>query len=145
MSDIKELAKRVYEERKEVERRKIEDSVKKILEIFNASNSLADTLLVWQMQLKKENSCKSLDICVSFDKVESQKFHTWKIFDSSYENVPILKVMLKELEIPKELLDDLYEYFNKNLSEYFETKRESNYSIIIKLKNEPICEKEEPR
>ena len=139
---IKELAKRVYEERKEVETRNIEDYVRKILEIFNASNLSVNTLLVWQVQVFKSNDVEHLQIRVSFDKEEKSSFYNVQMDN---KNFPILKKLIEQLNIPSELLNDLYEYFNKNLSEYLETKKIREDTIRIKLKNEPICEKREPR
>lgn len=151
MSNIKELAKRVYEDRKDAETRKVEDYVRKILEVFNASNSSVGTLLVWQIRLDKEDDWgqesddESLNIRVSFDKSVNGKFYDWDIFDEDEKDVPILHSMLQDLEIPRELFEELFEYCNKNLSDYLETTNVDDFAINIKLKNEPICERREPR
>lgn len=159
MSDVKQLALEVFEERKESikEREKmynpnktIEDYVADIIKIFKLSNSSKYSTLIWQIIL----SCNGLphseekydNISFSFEEDPTTPF----FYDFLTKDIDVdlpkfevfeLRNMIKNLRVPYKLVGEICDYFTENLSEYFEvTEYETgyiNYKRII-LKNGEI-------
>lgn len=147
--DVKKYAKQTVEDRmalvKELKKRrerKIQNQVVKLIDIFEASTEEATEkatdetmILVWGIALIRKNEEKNLEVRIVSNSLLEKGLR---------KVVEAIKVAeaIKEVEIPKEQYHDIYVYFSKHLSSYFDV-RESNEELIITLKRpeETICEK----
>lgn len=154
MSDVKQLALEAFEGRKEsIKAREkinnpnktIEDYVEDIIKIFNLSNSSKYSTLIWQIILSSNDlphsKGKYSPIMFSYNEDPTAPMYHLQMKDVAWD-LPKFEVfelwnMIDNLRIPYELVNGICDYFNKNLSKYFEvTQGESyfNYRRII-LKN----------
>lgn len=144
MSDVKQLALEVFEERSEAENRisnnsteVLEDCIESIIEIFKISNKLKKSrILIWQVELYRIYTYQELRIMISF-KEDGEEFYNTSIFDNAEHklgNNRTLKDYIDALKIPEYLYQDIVNYFKENLSKYFETEEFNSDHIIIKLK-----------
>ena len=149
--DVKKYAKQTVEDRmalvKELKKRrerKIQNQVVKLINIFDESTEETKDeatdetmILVWQIALIRKKEEKNLEVrIVSNDTL---------LCTDSLPGKGLRKVAeaIKEVIIPKEQYHDIYVYFSKRLSSYFDVSESDEEQLIIALKRpeETICEK----
>ncbi len=145
--DVKKYAKQTVEDRmalvkklKKRRERKIQNQVVRLINIFEVSTEEATDetiILVWQIALIRKNEEKNLEVrIVSNDTL---------LCTDSLSGKGLRKVAeaIKEVIIPKEQYHDIYVYFSKRLSSYFDVSESDEEQLIIALKRpeETICEK----
>lgn len=142
-----ELARKIYLEREKAKERieserarkeVVEELVMKILEIFNISNhSQKSTVLVWAVRIEK--SISDSDYCyspmISFE-IDGKDFYNRRIFGPEYDvlgNNTALGEHIEEMKIPTQYYEEIAEYFQEHLSDYFYIIQNGG-ELIIELK-----------
>lgn len=142
-----ELARKIYLEREKANERieserarkeVVEELVMKILEIFNISNhSQKSTVLVWAVRIEKSisdsNYCYSP--MISFE-ISDKKFYNKIVLGPEYDvlgNNAALGEHIEEMKIPTQYYEEIAEYFQEHLSDYFYIIQNGD-ELIIELK-----------
>lgn len=139
----KEFAKKVYEERK---KKVEEEKTKKENEIYQ---HVMNIMAIFSYSTNNEPRIREIDLLPPSKKEDEYVQINLIGEDGEYFGIEVWTKVIQEAievtKIPRELWAEIYDYFQKNLSDYFRVDVNATGDMIgIYLKEDiTICEKEE--